>query len=658
MQTNTVADSSSIHPAYRPDIDGLRAIAVLSVVAYHVSPALLASGFIGVDIFFVISGYLISSIIIKGATRDAFSFRDFYSRRIKRIAPALLVVLVCCLIFGWFGLLADEFQQLGKHVAAGMGFVSNLVLWSESGYFDSASEAKPLLHLWSLGIEEQFYIFWPILILFFHKRKVGLSGALVGLLLASFVFNILWIERDAVATFYSPLTRGWELLAGALLAYMTLKGRYVPSRTGRHATLVAWLGVLILGAGFLGITDEKLFPGFWALLPVLGAAFLIGAGPLAWPNRVVLSNPLLVWFGLISYPLYLWHWPLLSLSATAYGGTPPLWFRAFAMVVAVVLAWCTYQFLEKPVRRGSTKWLGARYLLAMMVIVAIAGMLIFLNQGFKDRQAVRNSDFTEEVRAQFMGAQWKYTINDECTVSFPFKEAENYRWWFCMKSGPDDPSIAILGNSYANQLYPGFVQNPFLSQHTVLSIGTCDGAQEVSYGEDGANPCYGERRTEQTEFINQLVLANESIQYIMLDGLTAEPDEAYIQRLIDRIALFEEAGRQVIVFTPHLRPSQDPKSCFSTPLRAQPKDCSIPLDNRVGVDTGFQPLIDAVRLSQPDVLFFDQNDVFCNEEGCSGVLDGMPMHRDNRHTSEYASILLQDYFTEWARTNLPELLDK
>lgn len=170
------ADKQLSHPKYRPDIDGLRAIAVLSVVIFHAFPTWVKGGFVGVDIFFVISGFLISTIIFENLSKDSFSFFEFYSRRVKRIYPVLLVVLSVCFLFGWFALLADEFKILGKHLAAGAGFVSNLVLWSESGYFDNAADTKPLLHLWSLGVEEQFYIIWPLLAWFAWKKNLIFMG--------------------------------------------------------------------------------------------------------------------------------------------------------------------------------------------------------------------------------------------------------------------------------------------------------------------------------------------------------------------------------------------------------------------------------------------------------------------------------------------------
>lgn len=204
------------HPKYRADIDGLRAIAVLSVVIFHAFPKLLVGGFIGVDIFFVISGFLISTIIMGSLEQNSFSFIEFYSRRIKRIFPALLLVLIASFVFGWFMLLADEYKQLGKHIAGGAGFVSNFFFWNESGYFDNAAETKPLLHLWSLGIEEQFYIIWPLLLWLSWKNRFSLLTSTIIVIVISFALNVVKVQSDTTAAFYSPQTRFWELLAGSV----------------------------------------------------------------------------------------------------------------------------------------------------------------------------------------------------------------------------------------------------------------------------------------------------------------------------------------------------------------------------------------------------------------------------------------------------------
>ena len=199
-------------PNYRPDIDGLRAIAVLSVVAFHAFPNRFCGGFIGVDVFFVVSGFLISIIIFQNLDRGTFSFTEFYSRRIKRIFPALILILIASYVFGWFALLSDEYKQLGKHIAGGAGFISNFILWKEIGYFDNSAETKPLLHLWSLGIEEQFYIFWPPLLWLAWKRNFNLLTITIVVAVVLFYLNIKGIKKDVVATFYSPQTRFWELL--------------------------------------------------------------------------------------------------------------------------------------------------------------------------------------------------------------------------------------------------------------------------------------------------------------------------------------------------------------------------------------------------------------------------------------------------------------
>lgn len=289
------------HPKYRPDIDGLRAIAVLSVVIYHAFPTLLTGGFVGVDIFFVISGFLISTIIFGSLDNSSFSFSEFYARRVKRIFPALIVVLLACLSFGWLSLIPDEFMQLGKHVVGGAGFISNIMLWSESGYFEAAADSKPLLHLWSLGIEEQFYIFWPAIAWVMWKFRLNALTFTVLLALFSFGLNIAKIHTDATSVFFMPHTRMWELLAGTVLAYIAMYWQnqrifvivdklispiiYSDKRPADGSTtknLLSLFGLMLIAASICLLTSTLSFPGYWAVFPCVGAALIIYAGPDTW----------------------------------------------------------------------------------------------------------------------------------------------------------------------------------------------------------------------------------------------------------------------------------------------------------------------------------------------------------------------------------------
>lgn len=366
--------SIQLHTKYRPDIDGLRAVAVWAVLIFHAFPSDFAGGFVGVDIFFVISGFLISRILIEDIAADRFTLRDFYARRIKRIFPALILVMSVTAIAGWVILVGDEMNQLGLHIAAGAGFVSNLILWSESGYFDTASELKPLLHLWSLGIEEQFYIFWPLLLWGAFKLRVPILASIVGIALTSFILNIVMIDDDPTATFYSPITRAWELLFGSLLAWISLHSTWLKDKQSSLVShVLSVTGAALLAGAMLIMTGERSFPGWWALMPVVGATCLIGAGQNGVINRYVLSTRPMVWFGLISFPLYLWHWPLLSFGQIVDGQQTKVGYRLVALLLSVLFAWLTVACIERPMRHGIMN--------AKFKIYALCGLMAALGLG-------------------------------------------------------------------------------------------------------------------------------------------------------------------------------------------------------------------------------------------------------------------------------------
>jgi peptidoglycan/LPS O-acetylase OafA/YrhL len=368
--------------AYRPDIDGLRAVAVGLVVVYHALPTLLTGGFVGVDVFFVISGFLITGIILDQLQAGRFSFLDFYRRRIRRLFPALIVVLAFCLACGWVVLLPDELASLGRHVGAGAIYISNIVLRREAGYFDAAAEAKPLLHLWSLAVEEQFYIVWPVLLaVIVGRRRAGWLGWTLALLIVgSFVYNVRLVGFRPDYAFFLLVPRAWELLLGAALAYAHRKGHldtgHAPAAGGSGRSLVSATGLGLIAVAVTLLDKRSAFPGWWALLPTVGTVLIVAAGPCAWLNRVVLSSRAMVAVGLVSYPLYLWHWPLLSFAHIAGGGVAPEpTVRAALVGLAAVLAVATYVLVEKPLRGRATPAVAVG-LLGICLGLGLAGLAV------------------------------------------------------------------------------------------------------------------------------------------------------------------------------------------------------------------------------------------------------------------------------------------
>ena len=474
------------HPKYRTDIDGLRAVAVLSVLGFHAFPGWMHGGFIGVDIFFVISGFLISTIIFNSLANSSFGFVDFYSRRVRRIFPALATVLLSTLVAGWFVLYPDEYRQLGKHVIGGAGFISNFVLWRESGYFDSAAELKPLLHLWSLGIEEQFYIVFPLLVWLGWKYRLNLLTQVVLIAALSFALNLQYVHKDAVWTFYQPQTRFWELMIGSLLALLMIdtSGRahkaeqvldsVLAKLIYRDATLVpagsalrnfkAALGTFFVVVALVRITRDSTFPGTWALAPTLGAALLIWAGPQALINRKLLSNPLAVWVGKISYPLYLWHWVILVFLRILASQTPSVGVRCAGLALAVALSWLTYQIVERPLRFGPRP---IRKTLGLAIAMAAIACLAYANYyagGFKTWPFQKTLQSSARLIKQLELAKQQALSDVSVTANTCFELPPNKAFDFFIDHGclpsvqgsaSKKPKVLLIGDSHSASLSLG-----------------------------------------------------------------------------------------------------------------------------------------------------------------------------------------------------------
>jgi len=443
------------HLKYRPDVDGLRAVAVLPVVAFHAFPTAVTGGFVGVDIFFVISGYLITGILLRSLHEDTFSIRGFYARRVRRIFPALIVVLVASFVLGWQLLEPWALKQLGKHIVAGAGFVSNLALWNEVGYFDASADRKPLLHLWSLGVEEQFYIVWPVLLWFLWRNRIPIAWSLAAISIASFVASLILTKEAPSAAFYSPMSRAWELGAGSLLACLHRQARTETIRT-RFAqawlTAAPVLGLALIAATIFTLTRADSFPGWWAAAPVAGACLVILGDPDSFVNRRVLASRPMVWIGLISYPLYLWHWVLLSFARIDAGGEPSPELRLGLVLLSVVLAALTYYAVERPIRFGGVQRWKISGLAAALFGLAVLGGVTFQSGGFTNRFPL----FTDALSA----FEYDYRTDarlEECWLQ-KADPVDAYAQTCLPDPASDRPSVFVWGDSHAGRLAPGIDQ--------------------------------------------------------------------------------------------------------------------------------------------------------------------------------------------------------
>jgi peptidoglycan/LPS O-acetylase OafA/YrhL len=612
---------------YRADIDGLRALAVLAVVAFHAFPSLLPGGFVGVDIFFVISGYLISGIILEGLARGRFSFLQFYCRRIRRIFPALIVVLLVCWLIGWTSLLAEEFRQLGSHIVAGAIFVSDFKYWYEAGYFDMAGELKPLLHLWSLAVEEQFYILWPFLLWAVWKLRASVLWFVACVALASFALNIVYVERGTLdAAFYSPAARFWELMLGAMLAAaLNWQRGHSPFR----CNAISAIGLLAICSALLLIARDARFPGWWALLPTVGTVLLIAA-PGAWFNRTILSHPWLVAIGLISYPLYLWHWPLLSFARIFEGQTPTVAVRLAAVAVSVALAWATYRLVERPIRFG--KALGGRFKTAAalsVAMVALAGAGYAARAGVPRSIApqiiVNNGEISSE-RGHEIFFKYQLDHNFLCTP-------ERFRKWAVKQFAParcvqskniDKKDIAIIGDSHAEDLFIGLAERlpdanivTYIQGLPIRSNGIFNDA--FDYVESDKNirvvimtawwdyhkkhlPPGRDLQTELTKTVGELVRAGKVVY--LLDDRPAFPFYPDVCKYVRRRFFWQARRGTHCEFERSLYEAQ----------RSQ-----------------YLPALRAVAKQLPNVHLLDTSRTFCDDRFCRMGRDGKLFYRDQNH---------------------------
>jgi peptidoglycan/LPS O-acetylase OafA/YrhL len=656
--------SNSSHADYRRDIDGLRALAVLAVLAFHAFPQVLPGGFVGVDVFFVISGYLISGILFSDLQRGRFTYREFYARRMRRIFPALAVVLAACLFFGWLVLLDAEYTQLGGHVAAGAGFIANLALWRESGYFDTAAELKPLLHLWSLGIEEQFYFVWPLVLAIAWSRR-WTSGVLTAVTLGSFALGVWWSRHFIVGAFYLPVPRLWELALGGLLAWHTrASGRQSPSDargiekgTGRRAqfpvamfaiteldggrisftmsaNLLSVAGLLLLLLSMTWFDETTPFPGVRAMVPTLGTVFVILAGEQAWPNRMLLARRWVVFIGLISYPLYLWHWPLLVFARILWSEVPPVVVRIALVAISVVLAWATYRWLEKPIRRMAEAHNPNR----TPTLVVLASFMVLI--GFSG-VAVKNGYIP--VRLQTL------SILSEAKSDWDYPGDDKAHW-----QGTQEGTVLFFGDSFIEQYFSRvrWLVKHHVATHRTVRFYTEQGCAPVpgitrkSVRNCGAFAANGFRLAQQDDVVEVIVggswlgmvdrgdfFFERDPQEHVIDFNGAEGVQVF-SRLTQELAQLKAMGKHVhLVLNPPGGKIADPTNLTKNRLVALPRLVfrSIPIQEHIARTGAINAKMRAVA-EQAGIPVLDPAEWICSALECP-VTDGtgIPIFYNSTH---------------------------
>lgn len=626
----------STHPPslkYRADVDGLRAVAVLAVLAYHAGAAVVRGGFVGVDIFFVISGYLISAIILREVRAEKFSIARFYERRIRRILPALLGVAVAVLAVGFWAMLPTELVKLAEAEFAALFSYSNLYLLGQSGYFDWDAAMKPMLHTWSLAVEEQFYIVFPVFIWLTNKyQPKKLKTLVIGLAVISFGWCWYMTRTEPDAAFYLPMTRAWELLAGTILSF-----RMFPIKSTRLRMLVGLAGAAMIVAAIHWMTAAKYFPGPSALLPVLGSALVIWAGEEGvHPVGRLLASRVMVFFGLISYSLYLWHWPVLvfqrlGIFPTLHLHDKLMEHRVNLLLVGVVclaLGTLSWQFVEKPFRAGKLYFEGKKLFgIAGACAAVIASMCggIVLSGGVPARlpaEAVRMGSYLDYPESAVLYRR------GVCFLSQKYGTLEAFEHSSCLDTSDHAPNVLLLGDSHAASLWSGLSHEMEPRVHLIqANYSACHPAVEPTESVKGC--------PEFLDFMFKNYIPQHHIDEVIL---VSRWNEASLPQLGKVIAWFQARNIPVAVVGPMEEYTDPlPRLLAKASVRNDPNYPSTQHDPAMeDLDRTMKKL----SREQWKVPYISLVDAVCSNSGCTTVVgpNAVPLLWDTNHPTAEGSV--------------------
>ena len=620
---------------YRHEIDGLRAIAVIPVILFHAGLPYFSGGFVGVDVFFVISGYLITSILVRDVSVGTFSLTDFYERRARRILPALFLVMFVSVLFSWFVLLAADMKAFSQSLVSISLLSPNILFWLQTDYFSSAAEMKPLLHTWSIGVEEQFYLFWPLVILLIWKCQGRHQFLLlITLCLISFLAMQYARTESTSFAFYQFPTRAWELILGALAAL------FLNSRDGRlfgdlMASIMAAFGLFLIFFSVVWLDKKSGYPSTWTMLPTTGTLLVI---VFSQPKQVVtrfLGQSWLVAIGLISYSAYLWHQPVFAF-ARHYAKVPPPWqLMVFLVFVSFFLAYCTWRFIERPFR--SVSRVSRRYLLNTC-FVAISffigfGLLGHFSNGYDGRQF--NSISLREIDTLMKP---NYGLSEQCNGYSQEIDACVYG---------TAPNTVLWGDSYAMHLAPAlmgdpealsFVQRTFSSCRPMLGLSIMGG----DYSSEWAQNCL-----EFNQKTVDWIIANDQIKRVVISSMFLfsgyklfDGNKSYDYNskmvedaLINSLLLLEGAGKDVIVVSPMPSNGHDIGRCLARSKIVGESLNACNFDRDDWSDEFLEGHSFVSRLASEGFRTIWLDKIFCKTGTCLASYEGIFVFRDKGHLS-------------------------
>lgn len=628
---------------YRREIDGLRALAVLPVILFHAGFEAFSGGFVGVDIFFVISGYLITTIILSELEQGKFSIVNFYERRARRILPALFFVMFVCIPFAWFWLLPNDMKDFSQSLVAVTVFASNILFWRESGYFHPSAELKPLLHTWTLAVEEQYYIFFPLFLMFCWKLGKRWILILLGLVFVGSLATAQWgINAYPAAAFYLLPTRGWELLIGAFAAFYLSKSKRKSFGNG-VSEVAGWLGITLIFYAIFAYSKTTPFPGLYALVPTLGTALIILFATQKTTVGRFIGNKAFVSVGLVSYSAYLWHQPLFAFAKHRSLLEPSELVFFLLSLLSLVLAYFSWRFVETPFRNKQI------FNRRSIFIFSAVGSIFFFSFGLIGN--FTDGKFLTRLHTFYANLDDRVAVNhglsSECEGNFNNSPS-------CFTSS--NPAVLLWGDSYAMHLVQGLISsnpNIRLAQKTVSVCGPLleIAPNNATYIRSWSEKCLSVNDKvfdylKNTPSIKYVILSspfgqyvNEGANVLTRDGTVVPGSEIALESMIETLRKIKALGKIPVVFSPTPQNGENFGNCLKKAafLGENNSICNFPIAESFENQANVWHFLKALEKHVPVVWL---SDFICKEDTCSTSFDNVFIYRDHGHLSHEGSAYL------------------